>query len=519
MKFIPINSISGIYECIQFCVMKWHWVDHEKLHTFSLALRKFERLLGEEKDEELWQQFLRPLKRFRFRLCATPLPFNHPRLAINDIEKIAVVLSRVQYLYPELGVSAQKLFTMVKLLLNCNDTPLLELLTSLSYGKFPNKTALLLKDPRMIPPVREAISKNPTLREIELIRFPQLCTGNVYKKLLVIGPTRWFPEYVFNAPRAKEIHLINFNWIKDHWQPEPAFLSHGGQSINQEPAPVESVVDKNRRVISTEQYVDAEEILPSINWHLINIKYTCGNSNTFRPDFIQARLFLLEEGYGVFLDSEKNSRNHVINLDVDLDEDPYCRMSTSDIQPGMYILLRTGDRGDYIYEIADKIIGDKAIEIRETQKNWKNLLWEQVSQRGLGEVSIALQQLGSPISNEVNLRNWASKKNIKPRDEKDFAAIMKLIGLEHKAKEYWENASALELAHRKAGHHISELLLKQVKKSDLSLLESTGIMDFQLPEVDGGILTAFRIEDISPDTFPISSSQVGRPIERDELYG
>ena len=88
---------------------------------------------------------------------------------------------------------------------------------------------------------------------------------------------------------------------------------------------------------------------------------------------------------------------------------------------------------------------------------------------------------------------------------------MRLIGLNDDAHKYWKQMELIDRAHRKAGHQIRDLLLKQVSNIDLSELQRQGKMEFKLSDDDEGGLTAFRVEHILPGTVPVSFSHIGFP--------
>ena len=89
---------------------------------------------------------------------------------------------------------------------------------------------------------------------------------------------------------------------------------------------------------------------------------------------------------------------------------------------------------------------------------------------------------------------------------------MRTLGLESDSMKYWNLMGELDSAHRKAGFEIREQLEDQVEASDLSVLEAMGRADFTLPQ-GGGALTAFRVEEISPDTARVPEQQLGNPMK------
>ena len=57
--------------------------------------------------------------------------------------------------------------------------------------------------------------------------------------------------------------------------------------------------------------------------------------------------------------------------------------------------------------------------------------------------------------------------------------------------------------------------LAEVRNTDLQNLEKLGRMDFELSGVEGGSLTAVRIQSIHPQTVEIDVARLGHPFEMD----
>jgi hypothetical protein len=204
-----------------------------------------------------------------------------------------------------------------------------------------------------------------------------------------------------------------------------------------------------------------------------------------------------------------------------LEEEPderIGRILVTNIQPGTFILVRTGGGGDYIIPIADRILGAEAEKSRKYQSNWKKLLGEYVNSHGLLQTSlnlIDLGYLGSKIANEVNVRNWLSPRSIRTQSYDDFFAIMKLIRLDSVANEYWVIMDLINNAHRKAGYKIRELLLEQVRDLDINQLHKLGKIEFKLSEDDDGGITAFRVVSVINNLITVPYSRIGQPFKLD----
>lgn len=527
MRFMSLPVANEIYDRASNSKITWHKVSHRDLQAFCLAVSRFERSTMQV-DDEFLSKFTRWLRRYRFKLCSAPLKFSHPAvIAPETIENMSRFLKRLQLTYPGIASKARDLFDMASKLAQSNENPLLEYLKVLVNPQNSYKIALLIKDSSLIKHVEEIFSKHYALRKVQMLGTSQLRGGNLFDLLLVIGPARWFPEHIFDSPRASEIHVIRYSWIRDRWKREPAFLEFS-LPASQDPTIVfegDSAWEEPHGLNAIE-YNEPAELLPSINWDDINARLNQSTSPEDQTqEHVKARLFSLAGEGAVFLESSKNSKALVIDLEGDESEEDgdgnesgsrVKRIRVKDIQEGMFILLRTSGGGDYIIPLADRILGDKARQAREMQLYWKELLRDVVKRRGTTETSVALKACGAMRASVTNVRNWMSAKTIRPQNYEDFEAIMSLIGLKERALDYWEVAIAIETAHRQAGHYIRNLLLKKVLHSDLSELEKTGRMDFELEQGDGGKLTAFRVEGFSPGLYTVPVFRLAHYFERDE---
>jgi hypothetical protein len=184
---------------------------------------------------------------------------------------------------------------------------------------------------------------------------------------------------------------------------------------------------------------------------------------------------------------------------------PACQVA-----PGAFVLLRSEGGGDLIVTVADLLLGAAAPRLREMQAEWKKRLVEQIELRGLDGTIRALRSLRSSRASRENVLNWASSRSLRTADEADFFAIMRLVGLEGQERTYWNGMGKLDQAHQRAGFKIRDELEQEAERADLVVLQTKGMLDFTLPD-GGGALTAFRVEDISPQTYTVPNQQLNEP--------
>lgn len=510
MTDISISSVNEIYSCSSTVKITQHQFEHREFRNFCLSIRNFERSLGENATEDYWQKFLRPLKQYRFQLCAAPLPFNHPTACQPEtIDLLKKHLNKCKSIYPDFTLAADNIFNSLVSLSQSDDNPLLVFIAEHYLN-----IALLLQNLRLIHAVKDVLTTISKQYQIELLIPSQLRRNNDLKKIVVIGATRWFPNYTFTAPRAQEIDIIQYNFIADKWQPEPVFINsinnanpsitiktHGSQP---------GKISSTHTDVVVAEYLKPDEILPPpINLSQLAKHFTHSSSIVGDEEYVEARLLLLAGETVVFLDA--NAQQHIIDLQAD-GEEQVEKIPVTNIEPNMFIILCTSGGGDYIIPVADKILREKATQFRELQKEWKTLFRNKVRVYKMQNVSSNLIKLGSQkAKSKQNIRNWMSYRTIRPDDDKDFDAILNFVGLGDRLNEFKKAAHLIEKAHIKAGHYIKKLLLEEVCKSNFKQLEQQEKINFQLSEAHSGSMTAFRVVDINTQTTRIPHSKIAHP--------
>lgn len=499
------KDVAILYEKSASTTITRHRIEHSPLGNFCVGLNSFISMLGEMSGEDYWQKFLVPLKRLRFGLCAAPFPEAY------RFERISTIAGQLQHhlrhcskLYPDLAPPAFAMLDLLTKLLDHPQDPLLDKLLELTDTE--QQIAWIIKESRLIPHVEELVATH-YLPHLNVIHTLQLKDLACYDRLVVIGPSRWFPESVFTAARAGQIDILIFDWIKDRWKPQNVFMN-----------PHKSTGRSNRNFITVEERETSnhwEGIAPEELFIIFDKASSVAatiakNDNNDEYEDVVAKCFLLEDDWAVFIEASEGAKTLVIDPDEDADNH-IARIFVKEIKPGMFILVRTGGGGDYIVPVADKIMGNQAQHAREYQNHWKELLRNYARKNNLLKTSIDLLDLGSNVANEINVRNWMSPRSIRTRKYSDFLAIMKLVGLEDEAQEYWTIMKRINHAHHKAGFEIRNLLLEQIKDLNVEELQKRGKMDFKLSNDDEGGLTAFRVESVLAETVEVPYSRIGQP--------
>jgi hypothetical protein len=521
MKYYSLQATNNLYTCIGQSTIHKCRVFHAGFREFCKAIAKLEHDLGELAQDDAWKKFLQPIKYHLFTLYAAPVPVSWQ--SDDLISSSRSLARRCQLHFPDFVSHVQLILDKALALAAAQDNPLVEAISQQALSNDDHhKVALLLKETWLFPLADAILDNCPGLRHVELVNQYQLRGPYCYDQLFVIGPSRWYQEheYILRSPRARQVYVVRYGWLPDRWRAEPLFLS--AVTYQQPATTTKNLVEDDDPAsqdsldgISTDKDLD---ILPEINWMQISTRMMRQVQEDHSQEDLPARLYLLAAGYAVFLDATENAKVLVLDLEDEVeDEDNKPQqvkyLTISKLRPGMFLLLRTEGGGDYIIPIADRILRENAVSLRARQEEWKSRLRKEVEAKGAFATSIELLDYGAERANEVNVRNWMSSRNIRPQDDRDFDAILKLAGLQGREQEYRNAARQIETARRQAGFYIRQQLLNQVARANLSEIHRKGYMDFELPEADGGSMTAFRIEHIAPEFSTVPASRIGRPVK------
>jgi hypothetical protein len=526
MRSTSIVGTSEIYECGSLNAVVRTRLSHAHFRAYSLALKRLIHGLGEAAAEEIWKPILTPLRRYGFALCAAPLPFNEPSIQPKDIGKLHSRRDALAMVYPsqavQLGNTIQLLEGLIQSTENPYETWLVDAIlqnrkdeardrrSATAAGTWFAETplrnrgerAVLIRDARLVTAAERQLFLHPATRHLSVITPAQLTKDRCFDVLYVLGAARWFPGYIFDAPRSRRTELVRYAWIKDGREPAKTFLSAA--------APAAAIVDDPPE---HEEYYDAADLLPVVDWRSLGQKMAAAELQN-PLESAEATLILLEGDTAVFLESADGGSVLTIDLDADESTERIARITTNEVRPGTYLLLRTSGGGDYIVTEADRhFLRERASEVREAQQRWKALLRQEVQKDGILAVGLRLIDLGSSSAELMNVRNYMSPRSLRTRAPEDFKAIMRLVGLGEDWERYWDMMGEIDHAHRHAGHRIRRQLLRRLEQLDLTELERVGRMEIALPEVDAGGFTAFRVLDVAPDRHLVSIHRLGHPFE------
>jgi hypothetical protein len=542
MRFAEVNALHDVAGAWQG---ERALVEHAQLEAFSQLVGKFCGALGESGEEGYWAPVVRMLKRARWDAATTPLPLSSPATGLAQAARDAMPrLRQCRRVAPELGPAADDLADRLVELAASVDDPLGDAIRAFvaawiadrgaegaiigdGEGATPRAglsderstgraIAVLLRNGRFSREVKSAIS--PYGPPIAVLTPGEFLASWPLDLVIGVGPTAWFPPAVIRASRARRMVFVYPSWIRDA-EPQERLLAGSPRRESRSRisrAPTRASVPFDEALPLT----PAEEWVPKADWRAISAagRRRAGDETSGEP--VDAWLFALASGDGVYLEASEGSRAYVAEFEGD--DVSIHQELTSQIGPGDFTVLRTEGEGDYIRAIADSILGRNAAALREMQAGWKRALAVKMRDLGGRGLKRALDAAGAVRATDNNIRQWLRPDSIRTRDPADFSAIMAVIGERERFRELWDGMGAIDSAHRKAGFQVRALLVEEIRRGDKSALAAEGWADFDVEEIEGeGALRVARVEGKAPNTERVPRTRTRRPfpIGRDLWLG
>ncbi|MDQ5822789.1 MAG: hypothetical protein M3441_01080 [Chloroflexota bacterium] len=582
MSETNIAKAIATYASSSTCKYAMRTVTHEPLRTFCNALDRLKMHMRDAAQDDYWQTYLGGLSLYRYIATTTPLPLNHLLLYGEwPAELLRRSIAYCQSVFPRLAADANALLDQYEQLGSLDDNPLLDAIVEalseygsgervgivLARGRYAEEVETLLKrrladstgsaeeepvDTLLGSALQTYLDESARPRQVEVITPAQLRSTETYSRLVMPGVVYYYPDYVFSAPRAHRITVLQYDWIRSGWRyaspfeggiprlngrrmVEPPSSPAQSPEQDQDEAPtgaeVSSAPTSADSIVDDGFGYDGREVTETFDRLTSRLDETAGGRlPTFHPDpdeggrragvaghgdrqeSVRALLFLLEDGLGVYLEVGTEGESTVV--DVEQSGTPKVdTVLTAEIEPGMYVLLRTEGGGDFVQAVADGVLADSAARLRAVQRQWKSRLREEVNRFGMQYAASSLRRMGAQRASEPNIRNWMSQRNIRTRDYADFAAVMRFIGMGSQTQSIWDDMDAIYQAHRDAGWEIRRMLDAEVRRADLRRLRTTGRMDFRLPGAVGGSLSLIRIEQVAKKPVSVPVSRLGHLFE------
>lgn len=504
-----LSTTNDVWDTAAGATFRWHGIADEEVEAYAQLLSRLKREIGDLASTSAWEDALRLFRFGLFAFAGTPLPFAHEALGLRQLEgELRRFVPSLAASAPQFSAGLEALVDRFEAIAGSVRDPLGDRVRQLLTGS-DGATCIILRWPRRV----EAVSNVLGGIRVQVASAGQLREIDLFQNILAIGPSMWFPS-LLSAPRANVIEIVHLRVMKDAPSIPAVFLASKsrGSTLHRRPA-----TRDEKEPVSDPRLAEIDQDLfrPRVEWAAIDRAgqgWHAGGEYAF--DQVQARLLLLADGFACYLECEQGSRSTILDL-KSLPDDRVRQVDWRGVSLGMVLILRT-EGGDDVSHLADVTMGPRAQTLRERQRSWKTELRRQVSLHGSAQVADTLRRLGSPIASPQNVQSWSSMRTIKTRDRADFDAIMQLTGQADQAGSAWEDMRLIHKAHLRAGVDRVAKLKDRIEHADLSTVMTIGRADFEVPALGSGTLTAFRVEDISMETFTVSPHQVDRPFQVDE---
>jgi hypothetical protein len=508
VKCATLDSVDEIYACGSDQQASAAVVRHEPTRKFAALLYELEKKVGTGAEDPYLDSVLRPLRSLRYRAGSVPLELSSPHCVPADLaHALQFLVPKCRQIFPEHFAQLEAAADAARLVIACRDAPLLDAIRDVlvDSGAGTGVAILVRRLPNM--QLRGELRRRLGMPRIEVVTPSALLTAGVFGHIIAVGPLGWFPPYIRTAPRGHRLTAVSYEWLRDHAALRPSFVSSPENLFRRittsTNAAAEDSIDQGGMPL--------HDAAPAFDWEALHSRNSLAQDADGDDEQASARLLLLSGNMAVYVDSASDAKSQVI--DTSGDDDPIARIPNDDLEPGTFILLRTGGGGDLIAPVANLILGAKAQEVRARQLQWKEALAALVRQQGDRAVIRALRDLGCQRASYLNLRNWMSYKSIRPDLDDDFLSILLLCNLDSEFKTFDANARLLDRVHRRAGFRIRRMLLDRVSKANMGKLAAEGTMEFDLPGAGGGSFTAYRVEEISPATFSVPAGHLNHPFD------
>jgi hypothetical protein len=505
LKFEALAEAEDVYAAGAACSVRRIGVQADSVNAFAERLRALNRAVADARDDEYWSTGIGYLRRRLFIIHATPLNVSDPALELlSYVARARDHFSTCSSLYPEFVDRVDEACDALMDLLMSKVDPLSDAFAAAVAEDDAARIGIVLSTFGFEQYVQRHLRTAVGNEHLDVVTPRDLAMRRPYDLLFIVGSPSWYVRkrwgWVYTAPRATELVLLGYE----------SHLAGGlpsARAFSQSAIAVKPIADDSVPSVAADDSVDEADV----DWSFVSREAARRILGADAADLVDARLYLLASGCAAFLAASDDSRVPTVEPDAP-EGSRIVYMPAPEIVPGTVVLLRSQGGGDLVVAVANTILRSAAGELRQMQEEWKSRLRALVEREGVSRVVSELRDCGSLRANKSNLANWCSPRSLRTEDEQDFRAIMRAIGLESEGDKYWSAMGRLDRAHRRAGREIREQLEEQAEKADLTLLEEQGRADFTLSQ-GGGALTAFRVEEVSPEVVAVPYQQLGDPFE------
>ncbi len=521
-----LGAADEIHRCCRDLTVVRHPVRDDDLSALALDLRALLRAVGEAAADDDWRRFLGPLRRFLWNAARSIVPYAQLAGALGvtmgELERALTILQRT--VRTETG-RATEVLRRFKEFETRADNPMLTAAIRLHVSTPYEVLLLPAVGTELVRLTSEALRAALGGVAVRVLLARDLADLDPVATAALIGPVRDHSSSVLTAPRYLALHVLVQRWLRDDdlasLAAPPFLVDARGRVATVSSAPPEQVGDIEMGRPSSVEGVEAE---------LFDLDALLDRSETSAPgrdgndpsgdERVPARALMLGGRAVIFLSAEQRvrvleflRRPPARGSSADDDAPPLRveRLDADALEPGMFIVERGQSEGPGLQEIVERLLGaEQQGRLDAAQRDWKGRLRAEIRRHGREGVSARLHALGCRHASTLsNIDNWAGDEVILPLDRKCFDAIIRLIGLEDRAGEYWRLGRIRRGLSHSAGHEIDRSLPWLLRDLDREALEREGMQEVLVGPTQDLRVAIYRVEALLSRTFLVPLRQLG----------
>ena len=476
-----------------------------------------------DRDDSIQRAAARDAWLVKASLMLTALPFDDPRLALDDV---MLRLEEVSASVPGLRGPVNELVALVRQLVSESTNPkrnrLLELLASSPATGDP--VAILANvcgSPTPGWPASIDGKSDFGSASVELVRLKRQTKSSLYGRLLIPGnpwfaPSRVLFDLLYGG-RTSDIVVLAYRAERVSL-PTPRKMPTGFvfASIDE---PKLQAFD----VIAPGADTQLDQWAHESFWSSIHAQHADIAPQSDRDVTVDASFVLFADGSGAFLPSDRRivevSELFETGANFEISEDKLPRTLIRDLEEGHLVMLRLSGSGDYLDDVADSLIAQAGeTGLRTSALKWKDRLHQVIRRHGEGVVAMKIRRHGVKLRSPQYLWAWAGDAVMAPHDRETFHSLIAAIWeLETSASDEdpcayadlrWGELERLKAHHHKAGVSIRAALLSRVRSLVAERRRIDTVESIELPGVAAGRMGLLRVAAVDGKTRKVPVSRL-----------
>ena len=506
------------------------WAELEGYHN---ALKIFESSIKLHGLDETWSQFIGFCKRYGFLLASTPLS---PARLVAEMNLWRINQGvRLDQLKLTLDAPQERAYARLLAAFSGLErqgaNPLWDAAKQSLYETWESgvEIAVLCTESRLCSVIQNFLTDEiEQIGTCHVLKPTELKSCYMYDQFLAFGPTkrRFFDgsEFVYTTPRSSCLNLYTPHIFKTSI-PKPYQFSGSPHRVKSEGSATELASFAAPQTIETAGNLPTE----SINEAIIDEEWLASlpimtlpsrplsdaeKDADWSDEVVIARQVLLTADHGVLLSADGGIYRVGCVRDSETGS-PMCSgvefVEVEDLGPGDVILFQERGGGSMVAEVANELMGERALEFRGIQSEWKDPLRMMVRREGVENIARKLRAAGASIKTSITVRNWCQPENIGPGGWSNFELLLSILDLHARKAEIFEATRAIRSAHQSAGFKLAGRLMEMMKGRSLVQLEQTGFQDFGGSPGMPNRKVAYEIVAVLPQTIEVEPSQLQHP--------